>query len=256
MSGMFGQTGVPTLDRLGDFIDAYRYRMVDRDNNLFARSAGAWWRYYSFLTHVLARYDHSNAEYSKVLEAVTRRMREAPNTGESRAMTSEDMAEWKQSTDLTTVLHLDIETFYLFAKILLDRIADTFGLVFGVDWKISGSSYSDLSKRFETLCREKGLEIRPDTLPALIAKLWEAIVDYRNTLIERLDDPRVLKGTFWAPGKASGIITSLMYPGAEDAERFRQTEDPHALRRMLEEYIEAMLTFFEVNAKRSLLVVS
>ena len=75
------------------------------------------------------------------------------------------------------MLHLDIETFYLFAKILLDRIADTFGFMFGVDWKSSGSSHSDLSKRFETLCRDKGLEIRPDNLPALISKLSKAVVD-------------------------------------------------------------------------------
>ena len=30
-------------------------------------------------------------------------------------MTPEDIAEWKRSVDLATVLHLDIETFYLFA---------------------------------------------------------------------------------------------------------------------------------------------
>ena len=36
--------------------------------------------------------------------------------------------------------------------------------MFGVTSRSSGSSYSDLSKRFETLCRDKGLEIRPDDL--------------------------------------------------------------------------------------------
>ena len=256
MSGIFGPTGFPTLDRLSAFVETYRSRMDNKNNNLFAFSAGAWWTYYIFLTHILARYDRSNAEYGEVMEPVTRRMSEAPAGGRSRPMTPEDMAEWKRQIDLATVLNLDIETFYLFAKILLDRIADTFGFMFGVDWKSSGSSHSDLSKRFETLCRDKGLEIRPDNLPALISTLSKAVVDYRNKLIEHLNDPRILKGTASAPGKASSIVTSHMYPTEEDAEAFRQTEDPHALLRMLEEYIAAMLKLFEVNTKKSPLIVS
>ena len=152
------------------------------------------------------------------------------------------------------MLHLDIETFYLFAKILLDRIADTLGLVFGVKWKRSGSSYSDLSIRFTALCGQKGLEILPDDLPALISKLW-AIVDYRNKLIKHPGDSPVGRGTLFAPGEASSIVASRMYPTEQDA-AFRQTEDPHALLRALEAHIEAMLTFFEVNAKRAPLMVS
>jgi hypothetical protein len=256
MSSIFGPTGVPILDRLGAFIDQHRRRMDARNGNLFAASAGAWWRYYVFLTHVLARYDRSNAAYVEVMEQVTRRMKEAPAGGGSRPMTPEDMAEVKRQVDLAAVLHLDIETFYLFAKILLDRIADTFGLMFGVDWKRTGSSYSDLSTRFEVLCTSKGLEIRPDNLPALISKLWKAIVDYRNKVIEHLGDAPVVRGTIFTPGKASGVVTSRMYPTEEDAEAFRQTEDPHALLRKLEEFIEAMLTFSEVNARKSPLIVA
>jgi hypothetical protein len=116
--------------------------------------------------------------------------------------------------------------------------------VFKVKWKRIGSSYSDLSKRFETVCREKGLEILPDNLPTLASKLWEAIVDYRNRMIEHLDEP-LMWGTLTSPGQASSIATGR-----------RQTEDPHALFRMLEEYIEAVLTFFEANATKSLLIVS
>ena len=118
------------------------------------------------------------------------------------------------------MLHLDIETFYLFAKILLDRIADTLGLVFGVKWKRSGSSYSDLSIRFTALCGQKGLEILPDDLPALISKLW-AIVDYRNKLIKHPGDSPVGRGTLFAPGEASSIVASRMYPTEEDAENLR-----------------------------------
>ena len=128
------------------------------------------------------------------------------------------------------------------------------GKMFRVHWKSTGSSYSDLSKRFEILCGDKGFEIRPDNLPALISRLWKSIVDYRNTLIEHIDDPRITRGTVSAPGRAGGIITGLMYPGTETP-AFRRTEDPRALLRMLEEYVEAMLAFFAVNAKKSPLIV-
>ena len=245
MSGIFGPTGFPTLDRLSAFVETYRSRMDNKNNNLFAASAGGWWRYHAFLTHVLVRHDRSNAEYVEAQKRWMRLAMRPESAGTSRPMTPEDVVAWKHTADLATVLHLDIETFYLFAKILLDRIADTFGLVFGVKWRSGGSSYSDLSKRFAALCREKGLEIRPDNLPALISKLWEAIVDYRNKMIEHLDEP-LMPGTLTSPGQASSIATG----------RGRQTEDPHALLRMVDEYIEAMLTFFEVNAKKSALIVS
>jgi hypothetical protein len=233
--------GVTVLDRLGAFIETYRSRMDNKNNNLFAASAGAWWTYYRFLAIILARFDHSNADY---VEAQNYWMKWRPEAGTTRPMTPEDREAWQHLVARTLLLHLDIESFYLFAKILLDRIADTFGLVFGVKRTKSGSSYSDLSKRFEKLCREKGLKIRPDGLPALISKLSDAIVDYRNQEIEHLAEPRY-RGTVSSPGQASSIAAGA-----------RQTEDPHALLRMLEEYIEAMRTFFEVNAQKSPLIVS
>jgi len=245
MSMMFGPTGDPTLDRLAAFIEAYRSRMDDENTNLFTASAGAWSRYHAFLGHVLARHDRSNAEYVEAQKRWIGLAMRPEAAGTFRPMTPEDMVAWKQTADLATVLHLDIETFYLFAKILLDRTADTFGLVFGVKWRSGGSSYSDLSKRFAGLCREKGLETRPDNLPALISKLWEAVVDYRNKMIEHLVEP-LMPGTLTSPGQASSIATG----------RGRQTEDPHALLRTLEEYVEAMLTLFEVNAKKSPPIVS
>ena len=104
------------------------------------------------------------------------------------------------------------------------------------------------------MCRNKGLEIRPDNLLALNSTLRKAIVDYRNKLIEHLGDSPVGRGTLFAPGKASSIVASRMDPTAEEG--FRQTEDPYALLRILEEYIEAMWTFFEANAKKSPLIVS
>lgn len=158
----FDSTGVPTLKRLSAFIETYRSRMNNENNNLFAASAGAWWRYHAFLTIILTRFDHSDAESVEAHRRFMQRVRRPEATGTTRPMTPEDTEAWHHSVAGTIVLHLDIESFYLFAKILLDRIADTFGLVFGVKWKLSGSSYSDLSKRFETLCREKVLEIRPD----------------------------------------------------------------------------------------------
>ena len=225
--------------------------MDDQNNNLFAASAAAWWRYYQFLTHVLTRYDRSNTEYIEAMGQFTQRIREDAGEG-SRLMTPEDMAEWKRTIDLGTVLHLDIEAFYIFAKIFLDRVADTFGLVFGVKWKSTGSSYSDLSKRFTAVCRDKELEIRPDNLPELILALWKAVVGYRNASIEHLSDPSS-RGTQFAPGRASSIV-NMPSPGARGG--FSQTEDPHVLFRTLDEYIEAMLTFFEINAKKSPLIVS
>jgi hypothetical protein len=217
----------------------------NENTNLFAASAGAWWRYYHFLLIILDRFDRSNAASVEAQKRFTQVAWRPEAAGRSRPVTTEDADAFNHMVALMTVLHLDIECFYVFAKIQLDRIADTFGLVFDMKWKSSGSSYSDLSKRFETLCREKGLEIRPYNLPSLTSKLWRAIITYRNKMIEHLDGQPMMWGTLTSPGHASSIATGG-----------RQTEDPHALFRMLEEYIEAMLTFFEANATKSPLIVS
>jgi hypothetical protein len=223
MSSIFGPTGIPILDRLGAFIDQYRRRMDARNGNLFAASAGAWWRYYVFLALVLARYDRSNAAYVEVMEQVARRMQEAPTGGGSRPMTPEDPR------------HRD----------LLPLRQDP-----------AGPDRGHIRAGVRGGLEEQRLVVQRPVRAVRGPVPREGARGPANKLIEHLNDPRILKGTSHAPGKASGIVTGLMYPVPEEAQEFRQTEDPHALLFALEEFIEAVLTFFEVNARKSLLVVS
>ena len=88
---------------------------------------------------------------------------------------------------LTTELHLSIESFYIFAKIPADRMADTFGYYFQVQWKGFGSTHTKLEKRFDDLITGRGLSREPTDLLATIQEISKRIVDYRTGLIEHPD---------------------------------------------------------------------
>ena len=64
-------------------------------------------------------------------------------------LTEEDTTEWERQSQLTTELHLEIETFHLFAKILLDHAARFIERYFGKSRGLSLDSHDDLVKRIE-----------------------------------------------------------------------------------------------------------
>ena len=83
------------------------------------------------------------------------------------------------------MLRLEIESFYLFAKILLDRLADAFAYYFGEHFGGLGSTYTKLAKRFpEVATRRKLREQSAQRLPDLsddMQALKRDVVDYRTS---------------------------------------------------------------------------
>jgi len=168
----------------------------------------------------------------------------------TRVLTEDDLREQEHSATLQLRLHLEVESFYLFAKILLDRISDTFGYYFNHSLKKAGSTHTQVANWFSKICTDKHLVVQPANLHSTMKVLKRCIIDYRNDALEHISNPRLIHGTNWRAGKTAIAIHSV-YPSKSD--KVKETEDLNELFKLLDHYIVAMLDFFETNIEKSIL---
>jgi len=128
------------MNILFDFVMAERFKYADV--NVFAHKLGQALRYYDFLLIILDRYEEANGKMASLREE-TRKL--LPTQTGIRRVTPEEVSLLGESSRLTTLLHLEIESFYLFAKVLLDNIARFLHVYFGEEQGIKGKSHNDLA---------------------------------------------------------------------------------------------------------------
>jgi hypothetical protein len=193
-----------------------------------------WLRYYAFLQEI-------HSEYRQLLESRIAAWGPPPPGAHLRRQ-----REWES---FRRKLDLQIESFYIFAKILVDRIADTFCYHFRAKTIKYGSSHARLSRKFRQICENEGLEVQPPELPAMLSDLQRRVVEYRNDMIEHASAPDLLRSTLLKPGPPRIAITELGAPWHGGATR--ESEDLGELFGLLGRYIMAMLQFFEANVGKS-----
>jgi hypothetical protein len=108
------------------FVENERHRFTDKDGNLLGLSVYQIMRYYEFLTIILERH----AETSKIYSNLHRQ--NMANFSEGwRETTPDEMVVLEELFKYMSLVQLEVESFYLFAKILLDRTAHFVELFFG-----------------------------------------------------------------------------------------------------------------------------
>jgi len=149
-------------------------------------------------------------------------------------------------------VHLEVESFYQFAKILLDRVADAIYLYFGAPRPKFGSSHSKLvTKHFTPLCAALALD--GQTVKTVMTDQHTRIVRHETDVIEHLANPKLIPGTFFGADGRARISTGMLAPQpGEDA--FPSTGDPAVLFEAIETYIEAVVDFLERHRDQSVLV--
>lgn len=171
--------------------------------------------------------------------------------GKSRQVTPEELEEMERTRTLTLRVHLEIESFYVFANILLDRIASTFRFYF---WRRPKWNHRQLAQNLEKICTKKFLVVPLDDLLKMPHKLEELIVAYRNTRIEHVEEPRLIFGTSWGPDKRAKITPNVLYPAPGEVEKIQHsTADLDGLLASLDTYMTSMLDFLDANADKSIL---
>ena len=234
------------MEKLSIFIDTERERFVrGKHSNLFAFSFSQIVRYHEFLKIISTRYEKASMEFI----ANTKTLQKTILPGKS--FTSED--ELKLSAEgekLNTILHLEIESFYLFAKILLDKVARATEFYFGQARGLSLDSHDDMSKNFEPYIKTKGLTILSDELKRLISQLKKDISDYRDKQIAHEKSPRTIKGTaFKLDTGESQIINIKLYPTEKD-QQF-ESKEINQMIWLLEQYICEMVDYISLNRDKT-----
>jgi len=191
------------------------------------------------LRTVLARHRALLDEFASVSGAFTTFMqRPSPKTA-----TAEEHAGLSRHGDTTALIHLDVETFYLFAKILLDRIAIALERWFGPVRKASIASHSKLTKNFATYAAAIPLEASSD-VGGRLNELRKRVSDFRDYQIAHEQGRNTLRGTKWAAGQEPRIFVAPV-----------ESESLETLMEMIDAYIECVTTMIAINRGRSRLLV-
>src|SRR6266496_248045 len=114
------------MTALTDFISSERERFANEDNNKFAMSFSQISRCSAFLDVIIERYEEASQQFFQNTKSM-----QATRLPGTHPMTSEQIALHNEGVRLTLLLHLEIESFYLFAKIFLDKIAHALEFYFG-----------------------------------------------------------------------------------------------------------------------------
>jgi hypothetical protein len=152
---------------------------------------------------------------------------------------------------LGTDVHLEIESYYLFAKIVLDDVARAIEYYFGSAPRCALDSHDDLSKRLAAYAAKKGL-IVSNELIAMVADLKRRISDVRDYQISHEKSPRTSRATSWDERGGIHMILGRLYPKNSDPEQ-SQTENLATLRTAIDEYLDAIVEFILTNEERTIL---
>jgi hypothetical protein len=230
-------------NRLTDFVDSERKRFSDEHGNRFAFSFSQVRRYYEFLNIISEKHKKASKDFISNSESLQ-------SISLSGGWKSYDEWEpiWEEHLRVYYALHLEIESFYLFAKILLDQIARFIEFYFGSVRKKSLDSHDELTKHLDDYAKAKGLII-PPSLVEMIQTLKRDISDYRDYEIAHHKSPRTIRGTGFDTSGKVRIISSKFYPS--ESEKQVETISLPDLRKEIDDYLEGVIELIKVNGDKT-----
>jgi hypothetical protein len=206
-----------------------------RDDNLFTVSLAQLVRYRQFLAIIIGRYESTiHAWRSSLDEIQTEFELKSRSQPGSSSMTDAELAAWMKNSELTTRLHLEIESFYVFAKILLDKTALFIQNYFGQEQGCSLASHHKFSKCWKRYGQLKGL-VYPEGLPRSLSLLQEQICNFRDKQISHLQNLRTLKPTLYSLADTYDVRLGLTYIPPRERDSERPPVESVALHQLLEE---------------------
>ncbi len=235
-------------DILNQFIWEHRKRFEVRDNNFFALSFSDIQRYHSFLHLIQEKFpdlyfkNRINAE--KNLKLIEKLKKSVPITDELQASLDE-------ASKISNEALFQVESFFLFSKILLDKIARSIELYFGPVRKFSLDSHDDLVKSFPKYCAVKQIEI-PDSFMDISRQLKEEVSDFRDYQIAHNKSPRTLKWPIVLENPQGGRVTlAKLYP--RDVDKTLDSSETSKVLSLIENYIIEVMNLLNTNTDRTAL---
>ena len=199
-----------------------------------------WFRYAYFLMAILNRFREAEQLLGEIFRTSTIGTLDAANLTEIRTIRSNNLL-------------LEVESFYLFSKILLNRIADTIAFVFNWELKRRGSSHAALCKGLQQLAADRYL-LLPPGFTEMAAALNEKIVHTRNSLFDHATDFGPIGILIDAPG-ASGILRMEdAYAPDEPAAGAQATGHLYQLADDISDYMRVVVILLRSNVDRGRVV--
>lgn len=231
------------IHALEDFHIRAFERLSNRDANILGAVIGQLLRYREFLTTILARHEEACADVLKAHQKFS----PAIYTGDTDTVTKLFVDLETERMKAGPALELDIESFYLFSKILLDRVARFLEFYFGPARGLSLDSHDKLVKRFASYADAKSLKVKPAMIE-MATRLKEDVSDHRDYQIAHPKNPRTAHVTFYGQSHLS-VSTIEIYP----TEKSKQviTKPLTSLLDALDDYLRCVIGILEDNADRT-----
>ena len=229
-----------------DFIMSERDRYEADDNNKVAFSLMQISRYLRFVDIIYTRYAQIN---ESCVAAIRRRMEEDKQQQSGRrTLTSEESDQHRQEAEFVELLHLEVESVFIFVKIALDKIAHFVGDYFGVARGVSQRSHDKWCKSAKNFEREKDIQL-PYQLLSSMEWLQRHVADHRDKQITHQENPRTVFGTSFGGDGATRIVSSYLYPRDSDA----HTKSPRVNEVVahLDAYINQLMDLVACNRAKS-----
>jgi len=232
------------VNPLSNFIDAERNKYAEEDNNRFAFSLAQAARYYRFVLIIEERHNKLSHELISKCKQWTAWLHNNPNAAPGDAQ----LAVHREALLLSSKVQLEIETFYVFAKVLLDRLAffiqDYFGQVHGV----SLVSHRRLAKYEQRFQNAKAL-LFPDGFSAQLQYLTKQICDYRDKQVSHLRNPRSMKLVGFDEAGDTWLATTYLCPNDRDVQI--QSDKIKQLKPALDTYVKQVIELVVSNRNKT-----
>lgn len=234
------------MEALSEFIKTGRNDFSNRHNNLFAFSFSQIARYYGFIKIIQARYRRAATEFIENSKAM-----QATFQLGTHSMTEEQIQLSNKEREITAFLHLEIESYYLFTKILLDKVVRAFEFYFGPSRGLSLDSHDNLTKNLEKYIVAKGLTTLSDDMKELIQVLKQDVSDYRDCEIAHEKSPRTMKMTMFSLGanSAARMGSIKIYPTEKDKQV--ESKEIDQIMDMIDKYIEQIIKYIQINQSKT-----
>lgn len=222
-------------------MEAERLRFEPTQGNVFTFSFGKILKRCTYLDIILVRYREISQEFHTHSLAFLN-----PQCTESEALRA-----FQTTSELSPRLHLEVESFFLFAKILLDQVAHAVEFYFGPAQKVSLDSHDGLTKSLVRYARTKNLKEPTGDLIDAAAFLKQAVSDYRDYQIAHEKSPRTVQGTIFDNVDPSKTRISTLKVNPKPSDQHFEHAPLGEIVESIDRYIELMLGWIAANGESS-----
>ena len=224
-----------------------------KQENLIRHGANYCVQYLDFLTQGLVDFEEANSHYLAASDRLAADQSARGRSSGTYQLTPEEQQLLKASWEAMRLVQYRIESFYVFAKILLDRIADMLLITFDLARPRFGSSH------FRVLARLDAGWARgwphAEELRRQVGELKATVVDFKTEVLEHLEQFRQTRGISIGPDQQVRVSAAgMLYPEPTDTIEPLSTENLYELAARIDRYIDAVASFIEANAERSILL--